>query len=451
MSVRQDPPSLARPAEYGVPESGAEETFLALDLAARDAIVIAVSGGSDSLALLLLVAGHLWRLGSPTRLLAVTVDHALRPGSADEARAVARLCEERGIAHRTMRWEGAKPQTGLMAAARLARYRLLAEAAGAAGAGLILTGHTADDQAETIAMRAERSGVGGRGAAGMAAATLYQDRHWIARPLLGLARGDLRAMLRRRGVAWIDDPTNLDTRYERSRVRRHLGSNGSAPGGGAPRREAEARAAGEYVARHMRLAAPGLVRIDDAFFAACDAPALLAFRMALAIVGGRAHLPGEAAARELFARLPQGQCRATLSRTLVEARAGAVWMHREHRGLTALPASADMLWDGRFRVVGPARPEITVGPMDAIDAAACTPRADAPARLVRAALAAEPALFQGGSHLVDGTVPGVRRERVLAPWATFLPGFDHAAAVAFRTLFDLAPLPAPPWRDHIGR
>src|SRR5947207_15421027 len=117
---------------------------------AAPALVLAVSGGPDSLALMWLAARWRRALTRGPRLIAVTVDHGLRPEAAREARDVKRLAATLDIPHRTLRWRGVKPATGLPAAAREARYRLLSKAARAAKASHILTAHTRDDQAETM-------------------------------------------------------------------------------------------------------------------------------------------------------------------------------------------------------------------------------------------------------------------------------------------------------------
>src|SRR5262249_62019852 len=108
-----------------------------------------------------------WRsaLKRGPKLIAVTVDHGLRPASTGEARAVKELARRLGVRHRTVRWEGKKPATGLQEAARAARYRLLAAAAKSAEAGAIVTPHTLDDQAEAgLLVMSRGSGLGRRGA-----------------------------------------------------------------------------------------------------------------------------------------------------------------------------------------------------------------------------------------------------------------------------------------------
>jgi tRNA(Ile)-lysidine synthase len=184
---------------------------------AAPALVLAVSGGPDSIALMWLVARWRRALSRGPRLIAVTVDHGLRPEAAREARDVKHLARTLDVPHRTLRWTGAKPKTGLPAAARAARYRLLAKAARASGATHILTAHTRDDQAETLLMRILR----GSGIAGLAAMARETEREgvWLARPLLDIPKSRLVATLDRAKIAFVDDPTNRDMSFTRPRLR----------------------------------------------------------------------------------------------------------------------------------------------------------------------------------------------------------------------------------------
>jgi tRNA(Ile)-lysidine synthase len=181
------------------------------------AIVLAVSGGPDSIALMWLAAR--WRRGltKGPELSAATVDHGLRRESAREARDVKRLAADLGMAHRTLRWTGLKPKTGLPAAARGARYRLLAKAARSAGAQHIFTAHTRDDQAETVLMRISR----GSGIAGLSAMARESMREGavLARPFLQLPKSRLIATLDKARIAYADDPTNRDIGFTRPRLR----------------------------------------------------------------------------------------------------------------------------------------------------------------------------------------------------------------------------------------
>jgi tRNA(Ile)-lysidine synthase len=214
--------------------SPAEAAALFRDLRSLPAVLLAVSGGPDSTALLWLAAR--WRAGLAhgPKLVAATVDHGLRPDAAKEARAVAKLARKLGIEHRTLRWTGRKPRTGLQEAAREARYSLLAKAARMAGAPAIATAHTLDDQAETVLIRMMRgSGLAGLGGmrrisslpTGARGAPPQEKgrpsaRVQLIRPFLSVAKSRLIATLRTEGLPFADDPSNHDPRFTRARLRK---------------------------------------------------------------------------------------------------------------------------------------------------------------------------------------------------------------------------------------
>lgn len=228
----------------------AEADALFADFVAEPALVLAVSGGPDSTALLYLAARWRDRQKSSPRLIAVTIDHGLRPQARREAAAVKRLAGKLGVEHRTMRWRGAKPATGLQEKARLARYRLLHAAARRAKSRCVLTAHTLDDQAETVLFRMAR-GSGLAGIAGMArivpfaalvssawrpgrladAACPAGDPHEpvagsapveevLVRPLLDLPKARLIVTLQAAGIVYAQDPGNVDPRFTRARLRK---------------------------------------------------------------------------------------------------------------------------------------------------------------------------------------------------------------------------------------
>ncbi|CCD99248.1 tRNA lysidine(34) synthetase TilS [Bradyrhizobium sp. STM 3809] len=207
----------AHASDDGRPISAAEAEQLFAPLASAPALVLAVSGGPDSMALLWLAARWRGALREGPRLVAVTVDHGLRPEARREAQMVKQAARQLDVTHRALRWSDPKPATGIPEAARLARYRLLGRAARQAGASHVLTAHTRDDQAETVLMRLLR----GSGIVGLTAMAPVSARGelLLARPLLHVSKARLIATLRSAAIGFADDPTNRDPAYTRPRLR----------------------------------------------------------------------------------------------------------------------------------------------------------------------------------------------------------------------------------------
>lgn len=211
---------MSAPAE-AAPDSEMVERFRrSLDPIARPGqkLGLAISGGPDSLALLLLAAA-----ARPGEVEAATVDHGLRPESAAEAAMVAELCAKLDVPHRTLtvEWDE-KPETGLQARARMKRYALLSAWAGERGLETLVTAHHLDDQAETALMRLMR-GAGVRGLSAMRRLGRGPaGRVPLARPLLGWRRSELEQVCTDAGAAPVNDPSNADENFERVRMRAAL-------------------------------------------------------------------------------------------------------------------------------------------------------------------------------------------------------------------------------------
>ena len=179
-------------------------------------VLIGVSGGPDSMALLRLALLWAEAPGRP-RIVAATVDHGLRPDSAAEAAQVANWCAALGVPHRVLCWEGEKPAARIQERARDARYRLLVDHTGVEGCDTLFTAHHMDDQAETVLIRMAR-GSGVSGLAAMRPVVLREGvRH--GRPLLGWRKEELIRICAESGQPYFTDPSNANPRYARTRLR----------------------------------------------------------------------------------------------------------------------------------------------------------------------------------------------------------------------------------------
>ncbi|MDP2374667.1 tRNA lysidine(34) synthetase TilS [Reyranella sp.] len=273
----------------------------------KPVVAVAVSGGRDSLALALLA--HDWARVRGGAIVALIVDHGLRSGSDGEAASTRDLLAGLGIEAGVLCWSGAKPQSGLQEAARTARYRLLSDECRRRGILHLLLAHHADDQEETVTMRAAR-GSGLDGLAGMAALVERPDVR-LLRPLLAVRRARLTATLLARGVAWVDDPSNTDLRFERARLRAAPASTAVAVAERGLRAAGERRLA-QAAVEMLEFDQAGAAIIDRAGFCrlGVDLQARLLSRVVLAI-GGREHAPrrdrAERAARRLAAPVVRGK------------------------------------------------------------------------------------------------------------------------------------------------
>ena len=428
---------MPRPSASGLPATeppGPQAAFAAALTAAEGrarlgALGLAVSGGGDSMALMLLARD--WAGARGVSLKVATVDHGLRPEAAEEARMVAGAARELGLSHDILTWDEAPGRGNLQDAARQARYRLLADWAGAQGLDAVALGHTLDDQAETFLARLAR-GSGVDGLAAMRDDWHRQGMRWL-RPLLTVRRGDLRDFLTGRGVGWVEDPSNDDPRFQRVRARRALAA--LAPLGlDAPTLAATAarltqarvvlaRAAFEAAGAVCRVEA-GDVRLAAAAF---DLPEETRFRLfahALGWVASARYRPRLNALAAALAAVRRGEARALhgcLIRPEPEGQGGGVRICREYQAVRSLTAAPGRLWDNRWRLRGPDR-GCHIRALGAAIADCPDWRATGRPRM---ALMADPAVFREGV-LIAAPLAGLARG-----WqAEFSPiGGDFAASL----------------------
>ena len=405
----------------GAPEPGEALSDFLAGLPEVRRLGVAVSGGGDSLALLYLLKDH----GGP-ELAAATVDHGLRTEAAAEAAEVARHCAGLGIPHRTLRWDGWDGSGNLQDRAREARFRLLAGWAQAEGLDAVALGHTLDDQAETVLMRLARAS----GVDGLSAMSDRVTRHGVLflRPLLKLRRQALREVLTERGVAWTEDPSNTDPRFDRVRARQALdalaplgvdaGALARVSANMSDARRALGAAAADIVARIGRSEAGDLVFQRAPLL---DLPDELFRRLvgaALNWVVSGDYPPRAEAVMDLAGAIRDRRDR-TLHGCRVLTSENEVRITREAAAVRDTITPTDALWDGRWRLDGPHAQGLEVRVLGAAVADCPDWRATG---LPRETLLASPAVWDGDT-LIAAPVAGLSNG-----WRAEVPGLESFRA-----------------------
>jgi tRNA(Ile)-lysidine synthase len=386
---------------------------------------LAVSGGSDSLAMLHLLAPGLRAAGKAVAV--ATVNHGLRPEAAAEAALVARACAALGVPHDTLFWQGWDGRGNLPAAARAARYALLADWARGRGLSAVALAHTADDQAETILMRIAR-GSGVDGLSGMAVERRADRILWL-RPLLHESRAALRGWLAGQGVVWAEDPTNDDAAYDRVKVRQALpalaaiGITAEALGMMSVLQGNASRALRDYALRAAQDIAQevaGAVVLDrDGLARLPYETQLRLLAEALRWVASAPYRPRLSALQPIHAAMLRGQ-RRTLHGAILIGTPERIIIARECRPVADLTTRTDAIWDGRWRLTGPHDPGLHVGALGEGGLLACP--AWRATGLPRAALLATPAIWCGDA-LVSAPLArpdGEWAARIAPDFVTFL-------------------------------
>jgi len=323
-------------------------------------LAVACSGGPDSLALTLLADG--WARERGGRAIALIVDHAMRPESADEAETVRERLIAAGVEAVVLTREGPDLKSDRQAAARRARYALMTEWCRQSGILHLLLGHHRGDQAETLMLRLGR----GSGVDGLAAmAPVSENAHLrLLRPLLDVPRERLTAFLRAVGVDWVKDPSNEDTAFARVRLRRMLpglGGEGLTETrlAATARRMGRARialesAATELLARAASIHPEGYATLSSGeVLAVPEEIGLRALARLLTCIGGGQHGPRLERLENLYEWLArdEGGGRTLAGCRIARRRTGQVLVCRETAAAgEAVPATDGALWDGRFRL-----------------------------------------------------------------------------------------------------
>lgn len=309
-------------------------------------LCVALSGGGDSLALLILTLD--WARRHNRRVLALVFDHGLHPDSGAWTAVALAAARRLGAQARSLVWSGDKPSTGLPSAARAARHSALADATRETGASVLLMGHTADDRLEAAQMRSEGSSVPDPKAWAPSPAWPQGRGVFLLRPLLDVRRAALRDLLRARSEIWLEDPANGNPRFARARARTALGADAPDPPPAEVSPAVDVRGWSETC---------GALETEGPVEAAALAAACLC-------AGGTDRPPTAAQLLRLMTLAGHAEdFSATLAGARVARRSGRLSVTRETGRLpiesVALPPQGCVVWDGRFDLRGE-RPGLTV-------------------------------------------------------------------------------------------
>jgi len=369
---------------------------------------IAVSGGSDSMALLAILAGQTGR-----SLHVATVNHRLRPGAAADVALVAARARSFGLPHTELTWDDWSGRGNLQAEARNARKRLITDWAQKNEISFVATGHTQDDQAETLLLRLAR----GSGVDGLAAIPPYATQDGITwlRPLIGTSRGELQSWLRSNGETWADDPSNSDPRFDRTKARAAvaalaplgLSRAGLAETAGRMREASQVldNAAYAVAARHLsQQGADLLIPVEALSGAMLDTRNRLLAHL-LQTVSGQVYRPRFSALGAAIKAVASGQTH-TLHGCLLTQRNGVLRVSREPAAVAML-SSQGPIWD-RWQIAGRLSSGHSISALGAEAYGALPNNLDA---MPRSSLAASPAIRERG-------------RLICAPLAAFGRGFQ---------------------------
>ena len=369
---------------------------------------VAVSGGGDSVALLVLL--NSWAQENGCILSAVTIDHGLRDASGDEAIGVGLLCKKLGLSHEILKWQGWDGGGNLQKAARDARYQLMTEWAQDRSIGHIALGHTRDDQAETVLMRLAR-GSGVDGLSAMSRTRLSGGVTWL-RPMLDVARLELREYLRETGIDWVDDPSNDDERFDRVRMRRALtlleplGIDAENLAATATRmgsaRRVLAQCAADAAETIVSIKAGAVFLETGGLTALADETRRRLLNHALCWVSHNQYGPRARALARLWDQVTQGET-TTLHGCLILKTKSHVVVTRENSAVAEETCSPDEVWGQSWRVHGPKVAGLYVAVTGPKGLKTCTEWRET--GLPRAVLLAAPAVWKG-DELVAAPMAG---------------------------------------------